>query len=201
MLDFGVTGIDRYITLGSPHAPPPAGVQGVVDQTRGILNYCQDACPGAHHPEVKYVTVAGNFVKGVKMDGEGTWLQKFAGAGYQQVCGEAEVWGDCIVPTPSAHLEGAINVDIDDCFHSPLGARLKFFGPWYGSDEMVDQWMHWVTDDWEALQPGDYHEHAGQPTTKSHGSIAPTNGNGTANGNGRKVSSEAAAVATAVSKE
>lgn len=52
MLDFGVTGIDRYITLGSPHAPPPTGV---VDQTRGILNYCQDACPGAHHPEVRGV--------------------------------------------------------------------------------------------------------------------------------------------------
>lgn len=52
MLDFGVTGIDRYITLGSPHAPPPAGVQGVMDQTRGILNYCQTFCPGAHHPEV-----------------------------------------------------------------------------------------------------------------------------------------------------
>lgn len=53
MLDFGVTGIDRYITLGSPHAPPPPGVEGVVDQTRGILNWCSDACPGAHHPEVR----------------------------------------------------------------------------------------------------------------------------------------------------
>jgi hypothetical protein len=45
--------ITRYITLGSPHAPPPAGVEGVVDQTRGILNWCQDAAPGAYHPEVR----------------------------------------------------------------------------------------------------------------------------------------------------
>jgi hypothetical protein len=47
-----------------------------------------------------------------------------------QVCGDAEVWGDCIVPVASAHLDGAINVDVDDCFHSPLGTKLKFFGPW-----------------------------------------------------------------------
>jgi hypothetical protein len=47
-----------------------------------------------------------------------------------QVCGDAEVWGDFIVPVASAHLDGAINVDVDDCFHSPLGTKLKFFGPW-----------------------------------------------------------------------
>jgi hypothetical protein len=37
--------------------------------------------------QVKYVTIAGTFVKGVKASGEGTLLQKFAGAGYQQVRG------------------------------------------------------------------------------------------------------------------
>ena len=52
MLDFGTAGVDRFVTLGSPHAPPPAGTEGVVDQTRGILNFCQDACPGAFHDEV-----------------------------------------------------------------------------------------------------------------------------------------------------
>lgn len=35
--------------------------------------------------QVKYVTIAGKFVKGVKPTGEGSLLQKFAGAGYQQV--------------------------------------------------------------------------------------------------------------------
>lgn len=47
-----------------------------------------------------------------------------------QVCGDAEVWGDFIVPVAAAHLDGAINVDVDDCFHSPLGTKLRFFGPW-----------------------------------------------------------------------
>jgi hypothetical protein len=45
-----------------------------------------------------------------------------------QVCGDAEVWGDFIVPVASAHLEGATIVNIDDCFHSPLGTKLM--GPW-----------------------------------------------------------------------
>jgi hypothetical protein len=58
MLDFGTASIDRFVTLGSPHNPPPAGAAGVVDQTRGILTFCQDACPGAFHDEV----------------GEGEWL-------------------------------------------------------------------------------------------------------------------------------
>jgi len=34
--------------------------------------------------QVKYVTIAGRFVKGVKLTQEGSWLAKFAGAGYQQ---------------------------------------------------------------------------------------------------------------------
>jgi hypothetical protein len=49
--DFGTAGVDRFVSLGSPHAPPPPGV---ADQTRGILSYCADACPGAFHPEVRW---------------------------------------------------------------------------------------------------------------------------------------------------
>lgn len=169
MLDYGTQGIDRFVTLGSPHSPPPAGSQAVVDQTRGILTWCQDSCPGAYHQEVKYVTVAGKFIQGRPLQAEGTWKEKFAGAGYQQVCGEAEVWGDFIVPLPSAHLEGAINVDLEGVFHSPLGAKLPFFGDWYGSESVVDLWLHYVTDDWESLQPGDYQEVAHTPVSAGQG--------------------------------
>jgi hypothetical protein len=42
--------------------------------------------------------------------------------GAAQVCGEAEVWGDGVVPLPTAHLEGAINIDLEGVYHSPLGA-------------------------------------------------------------------------------
>lgn len=80
--DFGVEGVDRFVSLGSPHLPPPAGV---IDQTRGILTHCEQTFPGAFYPSVKYVTIAGKFVRGVKLGGEGTALAKFAGAGYEQV--------------------------------------------------------------------------------------------------------------------
>jgi hypothetical protein len=157
LLDFGTAGIDRYVTLGSPHAPPPPGAAGVVDQTRGILTFCSQATPGAYHdevrrarargggpagaprawaagaaagaaadlwllrlparppaqparpqprprrprprrppphpptppptPQVKYVTVAGRFVKGAPLSSDAGLLAKFAGFGYQQVRG------------------------------------------------------------------------------------------------------------------
>lgn len=35
--------------------------------------------------QIAYVTVASNFVRGVRLNGKGTLLAKFAGAGYQQV--------------------------------------------------------------------------------------------------------------------
>ena len=51
MLDFGTQslGIDRFVSLGSPHLPPP---EGAIDQTRGILSFINDRTPGAFHPEV-----------------------------------------------------------------------------------------------------------------------------------------------------
>lgn len=53
MLDFGTAGIDRFVSLGSPHNPPPKDVPGVVDQTRGILTWVEANCPGAHHDSVR----------------------------------------------------------------------------------------------------------------------------------------------------
>ncbi|KAG2441158.1 hypothetical protein HXX76_004010 [Chlamydomonas incerta] len=151
LLDWGTAGVDRFVSLGSPHAPPPAGAAGVVDQTRGILTYVNEACPGAHHSELTYVTICGRFVRGVPLAGPGAeaggLLAKFAGAGYQQVCGSPEVWGDFIVPQPAAHLDGALQVDLDGVFHSPLGEKLPFFGPWYGSDQVLERWVHHLTGD------------------------------------------------------
>lgn len=122
MLDFGTTalGIDRFVSLGSPHQPPPPGV---VDQTRGILTWVSDKCPGTFHEDVQYVTIAGRFIRGAPLLGPGNWQQRVVGAGYKQVCGEAEVWGDGIVPLPTAMLEGALQLTLDGVYHSPLGAQ------------------------------------------------------------------------------
>ncbi|KAG2496478.1 hypothetical protein HYH03_005304 [Edaphochlamys debaryana] len=187
LLDWGVAGVDRFVSLGSPHAPPP---EGVLDQTRGILTWVNQAAPGAFHDSVSYTTICGRFVRGESLTGGGApapdaavaataaaaraaasgalssasdleeprlgstaevaaaraaWIAKFAGAGYQQVCGKAEVWGDFIVPQPAAHLDGATQVDLEGVFHSPLGEQLPFFGPWYGSPQILEQWVHHLT--------------------------------------------------------
>jgi hypothetical protein len=112
--------IDRFVSLGSPHlAPPP----GVVDQTRGILTWISENCPGCYHDDVEYVTIAGKYIKGAPFSGPGGWQRRIVGAGYQQVCGDAAVWGDGVVPVPAAHLEGALQLTLEGVYHSPLGAE------------------------------------------------------------------------------
>ncbi|GFR40829.1 hypothetical protein Agub_g1304, partial [Astrephomene gubernaculifera] len=231
LMHWGTAGVDRYVSLGSPHMPPPRDAPGVVDQTRGLLTACNEACPGAYHSSISYVTIAGKFLHGAPLVGPPTaatavhtttpptppaaaaaaasatpavaaaaaaaagaatnprsaadlvaalrrvaaaagrggrgggyegvgraqgqgqaqeqqkvpLLARLAGAGYQQVCGHPEVWGDFIVPQPSAHLHGATQVDLEGVFHSPLGERLPFFGPWYGSEQVLDLWFHHLT--------------------------------------------------------
>lgn len=44
--------------------------------------------------------------------------------------------GDFIVPIDSAHLEGALNINLEGAFHSPLGSKVSFLGPWYGSEQV-----------------------------------------------------------------
>ncbi|KAL4446771.1 hypothetical protein ABPG77_008015 [Micractinium sp. CCAP 211/92] len=170
MLDFDRTGIDQFVSLGSPLLPPP---EGVIDQTRGILTWVNDAAPGAYHSEVQYTTVAGRYIQGAPLLGPGTWQQRVVGAGYKQVCGDAAAWGDGVVPVPSAHLEGAQQITIEGAYHSPLGASEEGRSLqsveessddgdeaaaaavaagateggraprlWYGSHSLIDQWVH-----------------------------------------------------------
>jgi hypothetical protein len=42
----GMEDLDCVLSLGSPLRPPPRGIPGVFDQTRGILTYVDDKCPG-----------------------------------------------------------------------------------------------------------------------------------------------------------
>ncbi|KAL5724545.1 hypothetical protein ACHQM5_007789 [Ranunculus cassubicifolius] len=57
---YGKSNISLLLTLGTPHMPPPKGVPGVIDQTRGLLDYVQRYCPEAvYTPELKYVCIAG----------------------------------------------------------------------------------------------------------------------------------------------
>ena len=40
----------------------------------------------------------------------------------------------------AAHLPGATNVDIEGCYHSPLGAAEG--RAWYGDEQFLEQWVH-----------------------------------------------------------
>lgn len=182
MLEYGIDDIAMLLSLGTPHLPPPKGVPGVVDQTRGLLDYLNKACPGdCFAPDVKYICVAGRFLKGerifpsevpvIRTTGIGTivatdkqrasnvvklrrldgktkqWVATLqaclVGQSYKQVCGQADVWGDGVVPEVSAHLQGARNITLDGVYHSMLGARHPD-RPWYGSSGILEQWVHYL---------------------------------------------------------
>lgn len=170
--EFGISDVSLLLTLGTPHLAPPKGVSGVVDQTRGLLDYVEKHCAKAvYTPELRYVCVAGRYIQGARLLGPrnndddpevvveieqpvgemaavntsargSTTLQaRFVGQGYKQVCGQADVWGDGVVPEMSAHLEGALNISLDGVYHSPVGSDDET-RPWYGSPAVVEQWIH-----------------------------------------------------------
>ena len=126
MLDYGTSspGIVQFVSLGSPHQPPPPQA-GIIDQTRGILTWIADHSPGAYHADVEYITIAGKYIQGAPLfRTTASWQRRVVGAGYAQVCGEAEAWGDGVVPVPAAHLEGStLQLTLEGVYHSPLGAE------------------------------------------------------------------------------
>lgn len=64
----------------------------VMDQTRGILTYVEQNCPGRFHSSIEYVTVAGKYIKGAGLRDKGASIpQKVVGAGYQQV-NQSQPW-------------------------------------------------------------------------------------------------------------
>ncbi|KAL2346017.1 hypothetical protein Fmac_000017 [Flemingia macrophylla] len=172
MEQFGLSHVSLLLTLGTPHLPPPKGVSGVIDQTRGLLHYVQQNCSKpVDTPQLKYVCIAGRYIKGARFFGNSdptieavvptdssqlvsdpaiintatspsntTLRARFVGQGYKQVCGQADVWGDGVVPEVSAHLKGALNICFDGVYHSPVGADDET-RPWYGSPDVLEQWV------------------------------------------------------------
>ncbi|XP_060217862.1 uncharacterized protein LOC132645104 [Lycium barbarum] len=171
--EFGSSDISLLLTLGTPHQPPPKGLPGVIDQTRGLLYYVEENCAKAvYSPELRYVCIAGRYIQGSRFfDSSSTYSSeamgdveepmtevaavsntnaetltgstfrtRFVGQGYKQVCGQADVWGDGVVPEVSAHLKGALNVTLDGVYHSPVGSD-DATTPWYGSPAVVEHWI------------------------------------------------------------
>ncbi|KAJ7950643.1 GPI inositol-deacylase PGAP1-like protein [Quillaja saponaria] len=174
MEEFEKSNISLLLTLGTPHLPAPKNLPGVIDQTRGLLDYLEKHCAKpVYCPKLKYVCIAGRYIQGARLFGKSnvnieavvpvdgaepitdvatvngpststttttSFRARFVGQGYKQVCGQADVWGDGVVPEVSAHLEGALNISLDGVYHSPVGSDDEL-RPWYGSPAVVDNWI------------------------------------------------------------
>lgn len=118
--------VASLITLGTPH-------RSLEPWTRRNLGFVNDNYPGAFHPNVKYVCVAGKAVYGEKkLSG---WL---AYSSYELTCGVGNTWGDGITPIEAAHLDGAENLVVEGANHSPRS------GTWYGSAAVSDVWSAYI---------------------------------------------------------
>ena len=133
----------------SPHYPPDDGPC----MTRGALAYVDREYPGAFLQRkntgnsIFYVTVAGAVMEGdPSADKDSPEL--FAYRSYKQLLGnrfenknnvtDSAVKGDCLVPECLAHLPGAAQVTIQDCWHS-IQAPNNY---WYGGDEyIIKKWL------------------------------------------------------------
>mmetsp|Transcript_12269 Transcript_12269/g.15174 ORF Transcript_12269/g.15174 Transcript_12269/m.15174 type:complete len:391 (-) Transcript_12269:386-1558(-) len=126
------------VTLGSPHISPN---EGCMDITRGALRNTNENYPGAYlSPNITYISVIGSSVQGKKESYIIPLLQKnslegFAFISYDKVCGEGNQIGDGVVPCSAGHLDGAIQIDLDDVQHS-----MSFPGLWYGSSSVIHAW-------------------------------------------------------------
>lgn len=139
--------IKKFVSLGTPHNPPPAESSlAKLDQTRGLLTYINDRYPGAHEAKagVQYVSVAGASVTGQKLSFK---IEEFvAFVSYLFLSGKGDVSGDGIIPVETASLSGAKQIVVDGVQHSNY---IPFIGKsiqlpavkWYGSPDVVKQWL------------------------------------------------------------
>ena len=116
--------VSHLITLGTPHNVPNKGILASIAEVNELF-------PGALHPDIRYLCVAGDVVDGAS---SGRTRRR-----YERFVGDGRVGGDGKVPLPSALLPGAESLVLDGVYHGRLigGAG----GRWYGSDrETVERW-------------------------------------------------------------
>ncbi len=116
--------ISRLVTLGTPHLSKERF-------TKLNMDFVNNTYPGAFHPEVEYICVAGRAVYG-----ENNW---FTRQSYELTAGRADCWGDGVTPIEAAHLAGATNITIEGALHSPRGGRF-----WYGSEKPLSEWVPYL---------------------------------------------------------
>lgn len=119
--------VATLVTLGTPH-------YSLERWTRSNLDFVNNNYPGAFHPHVDYICVAGKTIFGERKFGN--WL---AYSSYKLTCGNGNTWGDGITPIEAAHLEGARNLVIENVMHSPRSPKA-----WYGSPQSLSSWSQYL---------------------------------------------------------
>jgi pimeloyl-ACP methyl ester carboxylesterase len=116
--------VSHLITLGTPHNVPKEGRLAPIAEVNGLF-------PGALHPGIRYLCVAGTAVDGAS--------SKKTRRRYERFVEDGRVEGDGEVPLEAALLPGAEHLVLDDLYHGRFYGGLK--GRWYGSDkETVERW-------------------------------------------------------------
>jgi pimeloyl-ACP methyl ester carboxylesterase len=118
----GLELVSQLITLGSPHYNQRGG---------WMRRRVEKQYPGAYYaPQIRY----------------GSLQQRWTYRSYQRLCGDGNVWGDGLVPVPSALLQGSQQIVLEGVSHFAA-----FGGKWYGTEEIVRQW--WTASNIEGVVP------------------------------------------------
>lgn len=158
--------IGAIVSLGSPHR-----VNGQHGERRAgrASAFAERVVPGARFaPTTGYLTVMSRHVVG---DPLGDGRQQTAHRLYRQLhdpgqSGEPAptIEGDGLIPLSSARLPGAREIVLDRAIHGQLAGE-----PWYGADEMLDQWWPTAVEIWrDALRA-----RLAAGTQAGSGSVAP----------------------------
>ena len=125
--------VSTLITLGTPHSSQERW-------TRTNLDFVNQSYPEAFHSDVQYICVAGKASYGAPSWRLGQW---FTYQSYQLTSGRGDCWGDGITPVDAAHLDGAINLTLDQVQHSPRSRQTEKH-QWYGSQSAALQWIPYL---------------------------------------------------------
>jgi triacylglycerol esterase/lipase EstA (alpha/beta hydrolase family) len=127
--------VKTLITLGTPHLSQERW-------TKRNLDFVNNTYPGAFYPDVRYICVAGKSIYGQLRWNFRDW---FTYSSYRLTGGEGCTWGDGVTPIAAAHMEGAVNLVLDNVQHSPR--RSQSDGTphaWYGSPAPLSQWLPYL---------------------------------------------------------
>ncbi|XP_057841585.1 uncharacterized protein LOC131051195 isoform X2 [Cryptomeria japonica] len=151
LAEYGFDGISLLLTLGTPHLYVK-GERFFKNQSIKLSSSSMETVAGVDgnlivKPNEGTIEAIDNDMDKSSSNqlNSSRFRALIVGQGYKQVCGKANVWGDGVVPEVSAHLEGAKNITLEGVYHSPVGAD-DISRPWYGSNTVLDKWMHHLQD-------------------------------------------------------